>query len=100
MRGRSASDQDLRHARILDVGCGQGTQALLLARAGHEVAELDISVDLLSRFETAVATELPDVRTGGLMHGRGETAPKPSSRRSGRYRSVVGYRSRCVDLLR
>ncbi len=29
--------QSLRHVRALDVGCGQGAQALLLARAGHEV---------------------------------------------------------------
>jgi 2-polyprenyl-3-methyl-5-hydroxy-6-metoxy-1,4-benzoquinol methylase len=27
--------------RVLDVGCGQGTQALRLADAGHEVTGLD-----------------------------------------------------------
>lgn len=29
------SKRDLRAVRVLDVGCGQGTQALLLARSGQ-----------------------------------------------------------------
>jgi S-adenosylmethionine-dependent methyltransferase len=39
--------------RAIDVGCGQGTQALGLARAGHEVVCLDPSAALL---EVLVAT--------------------------------------------
>lgn len=34
---------DLTGARILDVGCGQGRDALPLARAGHEVTGVDLS---------------------------------------------------------
>lgn len=66
----------IRQARVLDVGCGQGTQALLLARARHDVTGLDISAELLARFETALAGEPPDVRSRlHLIHGPGEAAP-------------------------
>jgi SAM-dependent methyltransferase len=34
--------------RILDVGCGQGTQALRLAEAGHQVTAVDSSPSLLA----------------------------------------------------
>jgi 2-polyprenyl-3-methyl-5-hydroxy-6-metoxy-1,4-benzoquinol methylase len=34
---------NLKAARILDVGCGQGRDALPLARAGHEVTGVDLS---------------------------------------------------------
>jgi len=33
--------------RVLDVGCGQGTQALRLAAAGHDVTAVDSSPSLL-----------------------------------------------------
>lgn len=66
----------LRRARVLDVGCGQGTQALLLARSGHDVTGLDISSDLLARFEIALAQEPADVRSRvHLQLGSGEAAP-------------------------
>lgn len=38
-------------ARILDVGCGQGTQALRAAAQGHHVTALDASRDLLDLLE-------------------------------------------------
>lgn len=46
--------------RVLDAGCGQGTQALALARAGHAVTGLDPSTELLDRFRTALAAEPGD----------------------------------------
>lgn len=67
----------LSRARVLDVGCGQGTQALLVARAGHEVTGLDISADLLCRFTEALAAEPAEVRARvRLLEGPGEAAPQ------------------------
>jgi S-adenosylmethionine-dependent methyltransferase len=62
-------------ARVLDVGCGQGTQALHLARAGHEVTGLDPSAEMLASFEAAVAAE-PEAVAGRLrlIRGGGEEA--------------------------
>ncbi len=68
-------NRGLSRGRVLDVGCGQGTQALLLARAGHEVTGLDITPDLLARFELALASEAPEVQARVLlMQGQGEAA--------------------------
>ena len=52
---------DLPPRRVLDIGCGQGTQALLLARRGHIVAGLDSSAQLLDDFRAALATEPAEV---------------------------------------
>jgi len=48
--------------RVLDAGCGQGTQALRLARLGHEVLGVDISEELLDDARRAVANEPSDVQ--------------------------------------
>lgn len=65
-----------RPARVLDVGCGQGTQALRAARAGHEVTGIDSSRELLARFEQALAAEPAAVSARvRLVHGAGERAP-------------------------
>ncbi|HEY6315265.1 MAG TPA: methyltransferase [Streptosporangiaceae bacterium] len=48
--------------RIIDLGCGQGTQALRLARRGYEVTGVDASQDLLARFERDLAAEPAEVR--------------------------------------
>jgi S-adenosylmethionine-dependent methyltransferase len=62
-------------ARILDVGCGQGTQALYLARAGHDVTGLDSSAELLARFNDDLAREPAEVAARvRLIRGPGERA--------------------------
>lgn len=43
--------------RVLDIGCGQGTQALMLACRGHLVTGLDSSARLLGDFRAALAAE-------------------------------------------
>ena len=48
--------------RIIDCGCGQGTQALRLARRGYDVTGVDASADLLARFERDLAAEPAEVR--------------------------------------
>ncbi len=59
--------------RVLDVGCGQGTQALRLARRGHHVVGLDSSVQLLGDFRRALETEAPEVRERvRVLHGAAE----------------------------
>ena len=66
-----------RSARVLDVGCGQGTQALRAARAGHEVTGIDSSPELLARFEQALAAEPAEVSGRvRLIRGAGEQAPE------------------------
>jgi S-adenosylmethionine-dependent methyltransferase len=63
--------------RVLDVGCGQGTQALILARSGHEVTGLDPSDYLLTQFEETLAEEPNEVRERvHLVRGAGEAAPE------------------------
>jgi S-adenosylmethionine-dependent methyltransferase len=52
---------DLPPRRVLDIGCGQGTQALLLARRGHVVTGLDSSARLLGDFRAALAAEPAEV---------------------------------------
>ena len=49
-------------ARILDVGCGQGTQLLRLARQGHQLTGLDSSAALLADLDAALAAEAPGTR--------------------------------------
>ncbi len=48
--------------RVLDVGCGQGTQALRLARAGHLVTGLDSDPVTLGAAQAQLAAEPPEVR--------------------------------------
>jgi len=48
--------------RIIDLGCGQGTQALRLARRGYEVTGVDALAELLARFERDLAAEPEQVR--------------------------------------
>jgi SAM-dependent methyltransferase len=48
--------------RVLDVGCGQGTQALRLARLGYEMTALDSSERMLAELGHALAEEPAKVR--------------------------------------
>lgn len=54
-----------RPLRVLDAGCGQGTQAIGLARLGHEVVGLDRSEELLGLAAEAARAEGPAV--GGRL---------------------------------
>lgn len=53
---------DGQRLQVLDAGCGQATQAIALARLGHEVVGLDVSERLLGQARRAAANELPEVR--------------------------------------
>ncbi len=72
--------------RIIDLGCGQGTQALRLARRGYEVTGVDASPGLLARFEQDLAAEPAEVRDRvrvehGLLEDyaeRGPVSPYPA----------------------
>lgn len=69
------SQLDRPPARVLDVGCGQGTQALHLARAGHAVTGIDPSTELLAAFDAALAAEPAEVAARvRLIHGAGQQA--------------------------
>ncbi|WP_078887585.1 methyltransferase domain-containing protein [Streptomyces sp. NRRL S-118] len=48
--------------RILDVGMGQGTQALRLARAGHTVTGLESDAEMLKVARESLATEPAGIR--------------------------------------
>ncbi len=48
--------------RVLDVGCGQGTQLLRLARQGHHLTGLDASATLLADLGRSLAAEPAPVR--------------------------------------
>lgn len=51
-----------RRLRILDVGLGQGTQALRLARAGHEVTGLESDPAMLDAVREALSREPAGIR--------------------------------------
>lgn len=51
-----------RRLRVLDVGIGQGTQALRLARAGHEVTGLESDPVMLDAVRTTLAGEPAGIR--------------------------------------
>lgn len=49
------------HGRVLDLGCGQGRDALMFARAGHQVVGVDISKVGVDQMLAAAAREGLDV---------------------------------------
>ncbi|MEI5100135.1 methyltransferase domain-containing protein [Streptomyces sp. PmtG] len=52
-----------RRLRVLDVGMGRGTQALRLARAGHEVTGVERDADGLAAARAAAAAEPEGIRS-------------------------------------
>jgi len=62
---------------VIDLGCGQGTQALRLARRGYEVTGVDASAELLARLERDLAAEPAEVRARvRVQHGLIEHFPE------------------------
>jgi S-adenosylmethionine-dependent methyltransferase len=63
---------------VLDVGSGQGSQAIALARLGHVVTGVDVSQELLLEAERAAAAEPGDIRQrlrfelGDALHLNGD----------------------------
>lgn len=63
---------------VADIGCGQGTQAIRLARLGYEVTGIDLSDELLDLARSAAGEEPDEVRSrlhfvrGDLLGGGGE----------------------------
>ncbi|MEU3876096.1 MULTISPECIES: methyltransferase domain-containing protein [Streptomyces] len=51
-----------RRLRVLDVGPGRGTQAVRLARAGHEVTGLERDPAMITALQRAVAAEPPGIQ--------------------------------------
>jgi len=63
--------------RVLDAGCGQGTQALRLARLGHSVVGADADQRMLDAFADALAGEEPATCARvRLVRGRVEDLPQ------------------------
>lgn len=52
-----------RAVRVLDVGCGQGTQAIRLARQGYQVTGVDPSTELLEHAKASTESEPREVRS-------------------------------------
>ena len=52
-----------RPARVLDVGAGQGTQSIRLARAGHQVLAVEPDPDMRAAFAAALDAEPGQVRS-------------------------------------
>ena len=62
--------------QVLDAGCGQGTQALRLARLGHRVDGVDPDQQMMDAFEAALTVEQPATRARiRLVRGRVEDLP-------------------------
>ncbi|HEU5418936.1 MAG TPA: methyltransferase domain-containing protein [Streptosporangiaceae bacterium] len=70
-RQLAAHVPDRPSRRVLDIGCGQGTQVVRLARRGHQVTGLDSSEALLGDLEQGLGGEDSAVR-GRVRLVRGE----------------------------
>lgn len=79
---------------VLDAGCGQGTQAVLLARLGHRVTGVDLSDQLLAEAERSRENEPEDVARR-LVFERGDVLDLGEHRR-GRYDVVCCHGVGCI----
>lgn len=52
---------DVKHARVLDIGCGQGRDALFIARLGHTVVGVDISPTGIEQMHVDAKKEKLDI---------------------------------------
>ncbi|MDA8332728.1 MAG: class I SAM-dependent methyltransferase [Candidatus Dormibacteraeota bacterium] len=68
-------------ARALDLGCGRGTQAILLARPGYEVVGVDLSEEILGVAPAAAMAE-PGVIRRRLHFKREDALDLPRSYRN------------------
>lgn len=59
---RVLAEHAIRPGRALELGCGNGTNAVFLARRGFEVTALDISDEVLGRARTAAREAGVEVR--------------------------------------
>lgn len=66
---------DLRGARVLDVGCGQGRDAVFIARMGHSVLGIDISPHGIRDLVATAAREGLDIR-GAVVDITAYTPPE------------------------
>src|SRR5262245_4276900 len=71
--------QDLRPGRALDIGMGQGRNALFLASAGWKVTGIDISDEGIRQAREAAAKRKLSIETILETSTRGTTAPKPGT---------------------
>ena len=74
--------------RVLDIGCGQGTQLLNLARRGHTVTGLDSSQALLGDLARSLRAETPEAR-GRVRLVRGDAGDTAAMFRAGRFDVVL-----------
>jgi S-adenosylmethionine-dependent methyltransferase len=74
--------------RVLDIGCGQGTQVLSLARRGHAVTGLDSSPALLGDLRRSLRTEPPEV-AGRVRLVRGDARDTAALFGAGRFDVVL-----------
>ncbi|MFD1545703.1 class I SAM-dependent methyltransferase [Nonomuraea guangzhouensis] len=82
-------------ARVLDVGCGQGTQALRAAAQGHRVTALDASGDLLGLLSLLVRNGDALAMRAGQM---GDWAAARAAFDGNRYTNRLGVVARADGL--
>ena len=67
--------QEGRPLSVLDIGIGQGDQAIALARQGHQVTGLDASDSMLAMLENRLSEQHPEIqRRLRIVQGLGEQA--------------------------